>query len=89
MTPRVLARLEEVVCRRKTALGRHAAMSLATRAREAGATLSAYRCPFSDPEHWHVGHAPSMRTLGQIAEVLRDRSQYPLHSGPGSCTVVQ
>lgn len=75
MTPATLRLLETVVCTRKVAMGRGAAMAVGTKARRNGQQMSAYRCPFSmDPTcHWHVGHPPSMKTLKRIAEMLRDR----------------
>jgi hypothetical protein len=68
--------LRRLVCERKVPLGRAAAMSIAERARARGERRGAYRCPFgpdTEDRHWHTGRPPSMETLEEIAEYLRDR----------------
>jgi len=76
--------LQHRVCDRKVKMGRKAAMKVADEARRQGTPLAAYRCPFLDADgesHWHIGHAPTMRTLERTAELLRER-----HNANVPCT---
>lgn len=68
------AKVVERSCLRKRRLGRRAAMEIAQRKRARGIAVTAYRCPFADDErgHWHLGHAPAMHALEDIAYAIRD-----------------
>jgi hypothetical protein len=63
----------EHACSRKQRYPRAEAMRLAETKRAQGIEVSAYRCPFADQgRHWHLGHAPGMETLEDIAHAIRD-----------------
>lgn len=61
-------------CLSKNALGRDAARRVCEEARRVGNHLQAYRCPFFEDGHWHVGHVPSMASVDLIARAIRDLS---------------
>lgn len=53
------------------------------RARGRDGKISMYRCAFADDhvdttKRWHLGHAPSQRSLQAIARLIRERQGYPL-----------
>lgn len=59
-------------CGRKQPMDMLEAKRLARRLRRDGDTASAYRCPFAESEHWHVGHVPSLVALESIAAAIRN-----------------
>jgi hypothetical protein len=70
-----LANIEERVCGTKRRLHRREARTVAQRFRHHGHRVSPYRCPFCGS--WHVGHVPSMTTVAQIAQAIRQRAYPP------------
>lgn len=66
------------VCTRKSPLSRRAAMKVAKRSRDTPddrGIVEPYRCPFCSD--WHVGHAPKMESLEELAAFLRARHGRP------------
>lgn len=70
-------------CKQKRCYTAADARKRVTQERGFGNKLSMYRCPFAnehaDPaKRWHIGHAPSQRSLQAIANVIRERQGYKL-----------
>lgn len=61
--------LKRRVCGTKPAVGVKVAHRHAERLRDLGDDVSAYRCVFC--RWWHVGPAPSMETIHELALVIR------------------
>lgn len=74
------AQLEAVrqkACVPKQRYGARAAREVAdARNRGSDVVYQAYRCPFADDDHWHVGHRLSWSAVERLAALLRHR-QYP------------
>lgn len=74
-----LAAVEEKACTRKTAYGAKRARTVAeqrNRSVRVGPRFQAYRCVFTEAEHWHVGHGLGWDGVEHLAALLRHRS-YP------------
>jgi len=75
------ARIVERACGSKERYsGPGAARRAARRIRgRTGRDVQPYRCPFSGgmraAAHWHIGHVPSIASLGRIAAAIRIRAQ--------------
>lgn len=72
--PRSAEQVKAKVCGKKTPhpdppSARRAAASLNKTTN--GKPYSHYRCPVC--HQWHVGHVPSMRTLQEVADLIRGR----------------
>lgn len=60
-------------CLDKTGMGLRVAKAVQAIRRAEGHHDTAYRCPFSPPDHhWHVGRVPSMESVATIAAAVRD-----------------
>lgn len=64
-------------CVGKTCYGQRLARVVAERLRAEGVAVTAYRCPWGETPHWHLGHVPSIDRLHEIADAIRARAQDP------------
>lgn len=66
------ARLRERSCLGKNVYGAATARAVAGNARARGdCSVQPYRCLFDHPGAWHIGHAPSIEAVTQMAAVMR------------------
>lgn len=73
--PRSRENLRSRMCDGKVQLNRGSARRVAARARaRSDEKISPYRCHFCP--HWHVGHAPSMEWVQDLATAIREEA-YP------------